>query len=576
MPSTIFNTVQNGDLTELQRRTGELAFSNALLDTISRIQSRFITSENPRTLFDDLLRDLLHLTGSPTGFIGEIVHDEPDHPPFLRTFSLAQTDMADAAHPSVRMNGTQIVVSGLEQFPGLPLSIDHPVVVDIEKTSLKRQLSPLCPSPESYLSLPCRAGDVAIGLVGLSNRPGGYNETIADILRPICSTCATLIEGLKNIRSRHAAEHESQSNLIRWQSLIDNVLDGIITISDTGIIESFNPAATLIFGYSPEDVIGRNVKILMPEPYHSKHDTFIRNYTSGGPSRIIGIGREVEGRRSDGSTFPLDLAVSEMWLEDRRYFIGIVRDITKQKEIDRMKQELIASISHELRTPLTSIRGALGLLTGGAAGPLPEKAANLIGIAHSNSLHLGRLIDDILDLEKLKSGKMQFSFSDLDLHDLVKHAIDLNQSYATQFDVTLVEKDPPETAITVHGDSKRLLQVLTNILSNAAKFSPAGGTVTLSIERHGTQVRVSVADQGSGIPESFRAHVFEKFTQADSTDRRKVSGTGLGLNIARHIMNAHGGIIDFITPPEGGTIFFFELPEIHQETSHDSEPDSHS
>lgn len=563
MPSTIFNTIQNGELTELQRRTGELAFSNTLLDVISRIQSRFITSDNPRTLFDDLLRDLLHLTGSRAGFIGEIVHDEAGHPPFLRTFSLAQTDTTVSLHPAVRMNGTQIVVSDLEHFPGFPLSLDHPIVVDIGKPFLKRQLSLLVPSPESYLCLPCRAGDVTIGLVGLSNRPAGYNETIASILRPICSTCATLIEGLKNIHSRHIAEQESQSNLIRWQSLIDNVLDGIITISDTGIIESINPAATRIFGYSSEDVMGKNVKILMPEPYHSKHDSYIRNYTSGGPSRIIGIGREVEGRRSDGSAFPLDLAVSEMWLEERRYFIGIVRDITRQKEIDHMKQELIASISHELRTPLTSIKGALGLLVGGVAGSLSEKAADLIAIAHSNSLHLGRLIDDILDLEKLKSGKMQFSFTELDLCDLMKQAINLNQSYTAQFDVALVGDDRQKVPMMVRGDSKRLLQALTNIIANAAKFSPAGGTVTLSIERRGALIRVSVFDRGPGIPESFRAHVFEKFTQADSMDHRKVCGTGLGLNITRHIITAHGGIIDFTTPAEGGTIFFFELPEIH-------------
>ncbi len=569
------NVTWKDDPSELQRQTDELTFSNALLDAISQAQSRFISTDNPHLLFDDLLHDLLILTGSRFGFIGEITWENPQQPT-LRTFSLSYMDTSNAVQPLGHRGNVQMIVTDLQNFPGAPLITNDPVIVDDISHSLLQQQVPIDQVElKAYLSLPCRAGERLVGLVGLANRPGGYSQALIKMLGPITTTCSSVIEGLKHIHSRHVAEQLSLASQTRWQVLIENVLDGIITMSEDGIIESFNSAATLIFGYSPEEVIGQNVNILMPEPYHSEHDGYLQHYVKGGSPHIIGIGREVRGRRRNGATFPLDLSVSEMWLDQRRLFIGIVRDITERREIDRMKEEFISSISHELRAPLTSIRGALSLLDGGIAGPLPEKAASLISIARSNCLHLGRLVDDILDLEKLKSGRMSFNFVALDLHTLLSEAISLNQAYASHLDISLELAPLPEGPLLIRGDSVRLLQVLANFLSNAAKFSPTGNKVVVSAERRGSLIRVSVADQGPGIPDSFRPHVFEKFAQADGSDRRKIGGTGLGLNIAKHIIQNHGGYIDFILPPEGGTIFYFELTEL-KEDSHDAAANSHS
>lgn len=344
-------------------------------------------------------------------------------------------------------------------------------------------------------------------------------------------------------------------------AVLNNVIDGIITISDNGVVKTFNPAAVKIFGYRPDEVIGRNVSMLMPAPYHDEHDGYIRNYITTGEQKIIGIGREVEGRRKDGSVFPMDLAVNEMWVGDKRMFTGIVRDITERKKIERMKNEFISTVSHELRTPLTSIRGAIGLLLGRAAGNLSDQMNELLTIAGNNTERLLLLINDILDIQKMESGKMSFKFRYLDVMPFVRQAITENKGYAKQHNVTFhIASDIGEGKILA--DPDRLMQVLNNLLSNAAKFSPSNDTVDVAVARHHDAIRISVTDYGPGIPEDFQAILFEKFTQSDSTDSRRRGGTGLGLNIAKTIIEKHGGRIGFVTQAHIGTTMFIELPEM--------------
>lgn len=344
-------------------------------------------------------------------------------------------------------------------------------------------------------------------------------------------------------------------------AVLNNVIDGIITIRDDGIVKTFNPAAEKIFGYRPDEVIGHNINMLMPSPYHEKHDGYLHNYISTGDAKIIGIGREVEGKRKDGSTFPMDLAVSEMWVGDKRMFTGIVRDITERKKIDRMKNEFISTVSHELRTPLTSIRGSIGLLLGGAVGNLSGQVTELLTIAGNNTERLLLLINDILDIQKIESGNMSFRYEYLDVMPFVKRAIIDNQGYATQHNVTFrIASDIGEGKILA--DPDRLMQVINNLLSNAAKFSPANDTVDIAVARHHDAIRISVTDYGPGIPEDFQPKLFDKFTQSDSTDSRKRGGTGLGLNIAKIITEKHGGRIGFVTQKNIGTTMFIELPEM--------------
>ncbi len=471
-------------------------------------------------------------------------------------------------------------------------------------------------------------------------------------------------------------------------AIVDSAADGIITIDESGSILSFNQAAEKIFQYKEEEVLNRDVRMLMPEPYHSKHDGYLQRYLQTGIHKLIGIGRDVTGRRKDGRLFPLELAISVVEQGDRKVFAGIVRDITQRKEseealrsseerfnlaiqgandglwdwdldtdrlyfsprwkemlgyeedeigtgldewrarvhpddlghalmnlhhylddetdcyqsehrmrhkaghyiwvldrgiaqrdeqgvvhrmvgicsdisqrkhMEKMKSEFIATVSHELRTPLTSIQGSLGLIAGGAVGPVPEQVADLLEIAGRNSEQLSRLINDLLDIEKLQSGTISFQFEPGAVEQLVTDAVEVNHGYAEQFSVRFLIKSYVHGAM-INVDAVRFTQVMSNLLSNAAKFSPQGADVVVSIHQAKGCVRIEVKDSGSGIPAEFREHVFEKFSQADASDTRYKGGTGLGLNISKSLVERMHGRIGFESSVNEGTTFYIILP----------------
>ena len=361
------------------------------------------------------------------------------------------------------------------------------------------------------------------------------------------------------VRERTGALKDSET---RIRAVVDNVVDGIITISETGEIETFNPAAEQIFGYTASQIIGQNVRILMPGPYRGEHDGYLRAYLKTGEAKIIGIGREVVGKRKDGSTFPMDLAVSEMQIGSSSIFTGVVRDITERKQADLIKNEFISTVSHELRTPLTSIKGSLGLIKSGVIGKLPDKLRSLLEIAYSNSDRLERLINDILDIEKIEAGKMDFHLRPVEIVELVEKAIEANKGYGDKHGATFVLKDTPPEKAMVEGDEDRLMQALSNLMSNAAKFSPQGERVEVSVSSGAVGVRVSVTDHGPGIAPEFRSKIFEKFSQADSSDTRQEGGTGLGLSITKTIIEHHDGFLGFETEMGKGATFYFVLPAL--------------
>jgi len=237
----------------------------------------------------------------------------------------------------------------------------------------------------------------------------------------------------------------------------------------------------------------------------------------------------------------------------------VARDISERKRVERMKTDFISLVSHELRTPLTSIRGALGLVAGGVAGELPETARGLVDIASRNSDRLARLVNDILDVERIESEQMGFRLAPQDLAALAKQAVEANQTYGHLYGVSLRIVDADRALVRV--DADRMQQVLGNLLSNAVKFSPRGGVVEVGVTARNGRVRLRVVDRGKGISPEFREWIFEKFTQADATSTRQHGGTGLGLSISKAIVEKHGGRIWFETTPIQGTTFFVELPE---------------
>ena len=238
---------------------------------------------------------------------------------------------------------------------------------------------------------------------------------------------------------------------------------------------------------------------------------------------------------------------------------GLIWDITDVQRVERMKNEFVATVSHELRTPLTSIRGSLGLVAAGVAGKLPDRAADLVDMALNNCERLTLLINDILDMEKLESDKQRFDMRRMNVSELLMRSLEENAGFAHSLNVRFVTPEPLcEAAVLV--DPTRFLQVMANLLSNASKFSPAGAAIEVTARCNRGQVRVAVRDFGKGIPPEFQPRIFQKFSQADSSDSRSRAGTGLGLAISRAIVERLGGQIGFETGP-GGTTFYFELPD---------------
>ena len=377
-----------------------------------------------------------------------------------------------------------------------------------------------------------------------------------------------LVSGLGEIWTLHNAfvrmldsiadrERRLSDALERHRAVFDSAIDAIITINESGSIESLNPAAERLFGYSADELLHRNIIVLLPGSAEQDQAHAIGNLQKA----LLGLGqvRELVARRADGIVFPADVALSEMRLGERRLLVAVVRDASERKRVERLKSEFVSTVSHELRTPLTSISGSLGLLSGGAAGVLSETAQRLVSIAHRNSQRLIRLINDILDLEKIEAGKLAFARAPVSVHDLAVEAMDANQAYAQAHGIELILKAAPEDTI-VTGDRDRLMQVITNLLSNAVKFSPRGEKVETRVSRNGDTVRLTVADHGPGIPEEFRPRMFTRFAQADSSDARGKGGTGLGLAVAKEIVEHHSGHLTFETEIGRGTAFHVDLP----------------
>jgi PAS domain S-box-containing protein len=362
---------------------------------------------------------------------------------------------------------------------------------------------------------------------------------------------------MRDITGRKRAEEALRQAEEKYRSIFENAIEGIFQTIPSGAILSANPALARMLGYDSLEELKAQVTNVGAQLYADPQ----RRAEVLEMLKEQGTAHDVESQlyRKDGSTFWASVSVRAVGNADGAilYYEGSVEDITKRRAAEQLKNEFVSMVSHELRTPLTSIRGALGLLASGMLGPLPEKGQRMLDIAVRNTDRLVRLINDILDVERIQSGKVSMDKTICSMADLMTQASEAMQAMAEKAEVTLAVQ-PLQVDLWV--DPDRILQTLTNLLSNAIKFSPAGTTVWLTADWWGEHLLVQIKDQGRGIPADKLESIFERFQQVDVADSRDKGGTGLGLAICRSIVHQHGGRIWAESTLREGSTFSFTLP----------------
>ncbi len=349
---------------------------------------------------------------------------------------------------------------------------------------------------------------------------------------------------------------------IRSCAIVDNVMDGLILVNDEGKIEAFNRSCERMFGYKADEIIGEHISKLMPNRFSDGEESLEEIEPPQDDDTFSGQLRETDATTKSGRTLPIEIAVCRLNLSGKTKYSGVIRDITARRELERARAEFVATVSHELRTPLTSIRGALVLIEHILPDTLPDKAMRMIEMAQKNTKRLIMLVNDILDFEKLQAQKTAFRLAYADLNHEVETAVELNGTYAQDRGVTL-QADLSDRPLVATVDKERLQQVLANLISNGAKFSPGGGTVKVGVSRNGRRAQIYVADHGEGIPEHFRHQIFTPFSQAVRGENTKIGGTGLGLAISKKLIEGMGGTIEYETEEGVGTTFrlLFDISE---------------
>ncbi len=359
-----------------------------------------------------------------------------------------------------------------------------------------------------------------------------------------------------DIQARVDSEHEKNLAANKLAQLFEMAPIGIMQVQRSGRILEVNPEISKILGYAGSELKTKTFMDLTPNADLDKSKKATETILETGRFGPI----EKNYYNASGELIPVEISGTLIKVRqgDEPLWWTLVKDIREQKRIEQMKSEFISTVSHELRTPLTSITGALGLLAGNALGEFPVKAKAMLDIANKNSQRLSLLINDLLDMEKLIAGKMAFECQVQSVLPLVQQALTENASYADKYSVKYVLTDASGGAL-IYVDGFRLQQVLNNFLSNAAKYSPPNAFVDIDITIKGEWLRMSVFDHGAGITDEFKSRIFQKFSQADSSDSRQKGGTGLGLAISKELVERMGGRIGFDTKLGEGTGFFAEF-----------------
>jgi PAS domain S-box-containing protein len=409
----------------------------------------------------------------------------------------------------------------------------------------------------------------------------GEQRAFVGIIRDITSR-ARLEQGLRDSDAQHRA-------------IIDTAVDGIIIIDLLGTVRLFNPACVKMFGYSDNEILGQNVKMLMPSPYYDEHDTYLQNYANSGERKIIGIGRQVTGRRKNGETFPMELSVGETKVDNGRFFVGVIRDVTAQKEAEealqrskaelkrrleeignlaeeasrareeavaanRAKSKFLAAMSHEIRTPMN---GVLGMIDALQYTEQTDEQKKITATIRDAGEDLVNILSNILDLSKIEAGHLEITQEVVSLDAVLNHTKALWSGRAAKKNLSFEAETNCDDEVHVHVDGGRVRQMLSNLIGNALKFTDAG-RVVLKMELEPAEddmalLRFTISDTGIGMTEAQMAQLFRPYSQVSKPKDNKSGGTGLGLSIVRELAELMGGSVGVKSERGIGSTFWFTV-----------------
>jgi PAS domain S-box-containing protein len=356
-----------------------------------------------------------------------------------------------------------------------------------------------------------------------------------------------------DITDRKAAEEMLRESEARLRTVMESMPVALVIANDKGLIEVTNKTTEDLLGYSYSDLVGKSIAKLLPDEKEQGE-----NLIDLLAERYLNRHGELPAQRKNGEKLEVELSLSEIYFRGERNFLLAMLDINERHEMELLKQEFINMMSNDLKQPLVSVRSVLSTLSAEAAGKLNEKGKMLVDQSEREAVRLVRLINELLDAEKLQSGKMQLEIKEHCLKEIVARSLESVAVLAEKSQVKVEDRCAPRR---VQCDDTRVIQVLINLISNSLKFSPSGSTISVADKDAGDYCQIAVTDQGRGIPEALRKGVFEKFVQVEAGDAKVKGGTGLGLAICKAIVEGHGGTIGVDSEEGKGSTFWFRLPK---------------
>ncbi|MDH5407362.1 MAG: ATP-binding protein [Gammaproteobacteria bacterium] len=532
-----------------------------LLTAIERAQSHYIDDGDSKTLFNGMLSDVLDFTESEYGFIGEI-HYKDGNIPYLKTHAITNIAWNDETREFYAANAPSgLEFYNLDSLFGEVIKTGKAVISNDPSNDLRGAGTPEGHPPlKAFLGAPIYRGSQFVGMLGIANRAVGYDDQLLEQLQPLLRTCGSLIAGYRDAYNRQEAENILQKQGEFLRSVLSTINEAILTFDQRGYINSNNPAAEEMFGLSQDKLKTCTLFDLildLPINFTTHHHD--------ADNQILTKMVEYTGKHSSGHTFPLELAITPLKLDGHQMYTGVGRDISERQQSNRIKNEFISTISHELRTPLTTIEGALKLLADKKVSHLsPDQVTEMLDAAQSSSERLQKLINDILEIQQLEFGDFMFEPELIQVHDFLNQVVRRTLDLALQKGIRL-KVDNDDTELYFRIDLKLLLRVMDNLLNNALHYAEPDSEVTLNTEKNGAYARITVTNKGNTIPEEVCDSIFDVFFQVDSGDTRQPGKAGLGLSIAKSIIERHHGQIYVKSTQEEGTRFFFDLPLFIQE-----------